>query len=83
MPTYVEAPPGGGGPMIAVDTNPEAFERDGILMGAGMGRAPRRNPFRIAFGGASSHSTQPMPSFGGSESQQSMGNVPVRVNKME
>jgi hypothetical protein len=78
MPTYVEAPPGGG-PMIAVDTNPDAFERDGILLGGG--RAPRRNSFRAFGGSPPAPMASPMPVFG--ESQQVMPNVAVRVNKME
>ena len=84
MPTYVEAPPGGGGPMIAIDTNPEAFERDGILMGSTAGRVPRRTPFHVlpSMGGVSA-----LPTFGGdptgSQGQSMSSHMPVHVNKME
>ena len=78
--TVVQAPPGGGGPMIAVDTHPEAFERDGILLGGG--RVPRRNPFRVSFGGAAAPA-MPSVSFGSAMDPQQAANIPVRVNKME
>lgn len=67
--------------MIAVDTHPEAFERDGILLGGG-GRVPRRNPFRVSFGGAATPA-MPSVSFGSAMDPQQAANIPVRVNKME
>lgn len=57
------------GPMIAIDTAPEAFERDGIVSG---GRGIRRAPFRAV-------SLAPMSMPMGQEA----AGVPVRVNKME
>jgi hypothetical protein len=82
MPTYIDAPPGGGGPIIAVDTHPEAFERDGIVSGGGRSSS-RRTAFRapmpsMAGGGA-------MMGFPQAQSQQGVlpTNVNVMVNKME
>lgn len=77
-PTYIDAPPGGGGTFIAIDTNPEAFERDGIISG---GRVPRR-AFRAPM--MTMGAMTPMASQGNQPPQSQMtANVPVHVNKME
>jgi hypothetical protein len=76
----------GGGPMLAVDTSPFAFMRDGLEMGGsmGMGRAPRRNPFRNMGGqmmGGQGMMNSPSPNSGIGISHSS--NPPIRVTKME
>jgi hypothetical protein len=81
VPTYVNAPPGGGGPIIAIDTNPEAFERDGIVSGGG--RVPRR-AFRAPMMAMGAMPPMGGMSQGGQAPQGQMAaNIPVRVNKME
>ena len=82
---YIEAPPGGGGPIIAIDTNPDAFERDGIVSG---GRNPRRNPFRspvmgMGFQSGQSGQMGQMGQMGQSGQSGNSSNVNVMVNKME
>jgi len=74
----------GGGPMLAVDTSRDAFERDGLLEmgGMGLGRMPRRNPFRSMGGGMMGGSSLLDNSMNNGMSTGS-SNAPIKVTKME
>jgi hypothetical protein len=80
----------GGGPIIAVNTRAEDFMADGIIPGGGfgMGRQPRRNPYR-SFGGMGMSPMMPSvsrytPMEGGAAMPSSVSSgAQITINKME
>ena len=78
-PTYVQAPPGGGGPTIVVDTTPEAIQREIPMAGRGR-RSPAMGMGLPLMGGGGGGA----PVMGGAPPMSTPSPfAPVRVNKME
>lgn len=83
----------GGGVVINVPTDPDSMMRDGLIPSGfgGMGRQPRRNPFRGGFGGGMGEMGPmgPMtprytPMEGGMNiPTASNGSAPIRITKLE